>query len=95
MVRLKDDLLDGGTNGRMYYDGESNDAPYRVREVVAISKNKRGADSKTFVVVQYERGSARLPLDTHLYDVRLSNEAISRLLGEGKFKDEDFRTVGM
>jgi hypothetical protein len=95
MTRLKDDFLESGTNGRLYIDGESDNAPYKVREIVVVTKNQRGGDSKTFMVVQYERGSARLPLDTHLDDVRLPDHLTTRLFSESKFSDESFRVVGM
>ena len=94
-LRLKDDLLSGGTNGRLYVDSESDNVPYKVREVVTVSKNRRGNDSKTFIVVQYEKGSARLPLDNHLGDARLSNELTAKLTDEDKFSDASFRQIVM
>ncbi len=91
---LKDDLLNGGTNERVYLDGASDNMPYRVREVVFVNTKQSGR-AFTCIVVQYEKGAARLPLHEHLYDFRASEDLTQRLKSEGKFKDVDFHPVGM
>ena len=93
--RLKDDILAGGTNGRLYTDFESDCQLYRVREVVPISANQRGGSARTFIIVQYEKGSARLPLDEHLEDPRYLDVLTAGLFAEGHFSDSSFRSVAM
>ncbi len=94
MPRLKDDFLNGGTNGRLYTDTRSDDQPYRVREIIFISRNRTGTVFSS-LIVQYERGSAKLPLHDHLEDARLADGVAAELLREGKFADKDYHGTGM
>ena len=92
--RLKDDLINGGTNGRIYLDWESDNTPYKVHEVTFISRNRSG-HAFACLEVQYEKGSARLPLHNNLEDTRLDDKVTAKLFSDGKFRDKDYRGTGM
>ena len=87
--KLKDDLLDGGTNGRLYADGESDSQPYRILQMIRISGGglANSSSARAYVVAQYgARSVVRLSLDEHLEDARLSDEITKKLMEEGKFR---------